>query len=496
VSSARFSTIDEAQAHQRMLGSAALGAGVRRRLGPVRTWALICLTLDAAMIALASAAAAIGARAAGTPSLTVAGDALFGATAIAVLASRGLYRLGLWTKPLDDLGRVVAAMGLAAMTVITLRVVLGSDVAAADAAIREAAFAVVYVGAGRIALYWSVANAYARGDLVRPTLIVGTGRVARVVAHRLLVRPQLGLKPVAFLDDEPLVDDLELPVGGALREIERVVEETRAKHVVVTFSNASDEELLDVVNRCERLGVAVSVVPRLFEKVPERIDVEHLGGLPLVSARPTSPRGWQFVVKYAVDRVVAALLLLVLFPVLLAAAAAVRLSMGRPIFFRQLRIGRDGRPFEILKFRSMRTAPLEEIATAAAAAVRVGAAPGGVEGHDRRTRVGAFLRSSSLDELPQLLNVLKGEMSLVGPRPERPEFVEKFEHEVYRYGDRHRCKAGITGWAQVHGLRGKTSIADRAEWDNFYIENFSLMLDVKILLMTVAAVIGSFKQVE
>jgi lipopolysaccharide/colanic/teichoic acid biosynthesis glycosyltransferase len=170
--------------------------------------------------------------------------------------------------------------------------------------------------------------------------------------------------------------------------------------------------------------------------------------------------------------------------------------MGRPIFFRQLRIGRDGRPFEILKFRSMRTAPLEEIATAAAAAVRVGAAPGGVEGHDRRTRVGAFLRSSSLDELPQLLNVLKGEMSLVGPRPERPEFVEKFEHEVYRYGDRHRCKAGITGWAQVHGLRGKTSIADRAEWDNFYIENFSLMLDVKILLMTVAAVIGSFKQVE
>jgi lipopolysaccharide/colanic/teichoic acid biosynthesis glycosyltransferase len=118
-----------------------------------------------------------------------------------------------------------------------------------------------------------------------------------------------------------------------------------------------------------------------------------------------------------------------------------------------------------------------------------GLGPGGVEGVDRTTRVGRLLRATSIDELPQLINVARGEMSLVGPRPERPEFVGRFERSVYRYGDRHRVKAGITGWAQVHGLRGRTSIADRAEWDNFYIENFSLWLDVKILLLTAAAVV-------
>jgi lipopolysaccharide/colanic/teichoic acid biosynthesis glycosyltransferase len=160
------------------------------------------------------------------------------------------------------------------------------------------------------------------------------------------------------------------------------------------------------------------------------------------------------------------------------------LSVGRPIFFRQPRFGLDGREFEMLKFRSMR-APLEPLVLPDLPA---DTAPGGIEGDDRRTRFGTFLRRTSLDELPQLLNVLRGDMSLVGPRPERPDFARLFERNVYRYGDRHRVKSGITGWAQVHGLRGKTSLSDRVEWDNFYIENWSLWLDVKILLMTVCAV--------
>ena len=159
-----------------------------------------------------------------------------------------------------------------------------------------------------------------------------------------------------------------------------------------------------------------------------------------------------------------------------------RLSSPGPIFFRQRRVGRDGRSFDLLKFRSMRGSAAAEGGASSRAA---GRAPGGVEGVDRRTRVGRFLRRTSLDELPQLLNVLRGEMSLVGPRPERPEFVELFGHDIDRYGDRHRVKSGITGWAQVHGLRGQTSLADRVEWDNYYIENWSLWLDLKILLMTV-----------
>ena len=156
------------------------------------------------------------------------------------------------------------------------------------------------------------------------------------------------------------------------------------------------------------------------------------------------------------------------------------------MIFRQRRIGRDGKAFDFYKFRSMRTDEDEDAFTPTD-----GRAPGGIEGIDRRTPIGRFLRRSAIDELPQFLNVLKGEMSIVGPRPERPEYVEMFGRDHDRYSDRHRVKSGITGWAQVHGLRGQTSLSDRVEWDNFYIENWSLWLDLKILLMTIAAVVRS-----
>ncbi|CAN5762186.1 hypothetical protein BH09ACT7_BH09ACT7_18790 [soil metagenome] len=151
----------------------------------------------------------------------------------------------------------------------------------------------------------------------------------------------------------------------------------------------------------------------------------------------------------------------------------------------QAHVGRNGKPFDCLKFRSMRPA----LESDAAFELKSGDAPGGVEGVDRRTRIGKLMRQTSMDELPQLLNVLRGDMSLVGPRPERPEFVTLFEMQIRRYGERHRVKAGVTGWAQVHGLRGQTSIADRAEWDNYYIENWSVWLDMKILFLTVPAVL-------
>jgi lipopolysaccharide/colanic/teichoic acid biosynthesis glycosyltransferase len=205
--------------------------------------------------------------------------------------------------------------------------------------------------------------------------------------------------------------------------------------------------------------------------------------------RVWGPRSRRFAVKWGVDRTVAAVALLLVVPVLLVAAVATWLSLGRPIFFRQVRVGRDGRRFEMLKLRSMREC--RGRTPTAALELPPDTAPGGVEGPDRRTRVGAFLRRTSIDELPQLINVLKGDMSLVGPRPERPEFVGLFEERVHRYADRHRVKPGITGWAQVNGLRGRTSLAERVERDNFYIENWSLWLDVKILLLTPLAVVRS-----
>jgi lipopolysaccharide/colanic/teichoic acid biosynthesis glycosyltransferase len=193
-------------------------------------------------------------------------------------------------------------------------------------------------------------------------------------------------------------------------------------------------------------------------------------------------------IKHGFDQTTAVLVLLLIAPVLIAAAVATWVSLGRPIFFRQVRVGRDGRRFEMLKFRSMRHATT---APAAAFDLPPDTAPGGVEGEDRRSRIGAFLRRSSIDELPQLLNVLKGDMSLVGPRPERPEFAGLFEETVPRYADRHRVKPGITGWAQVNGLRGRTSLSDRIERDIHYIENWSLGLDLKILLVTPLAVVRS-----
>jgi lipopolysaccharide/colanic/teichoic acid biosynthesis glycosyltransferase len=175
-------------------------------------------------------------------------------------------------------------------------------------------------------------------------------------------------------------------------------------------------------------------------------------------------------------------------------AVGVALSVGRPVLFRQTRVGVGGREFEIFKFRTMTHSPpdapqLEEV-------LMMNVAPGGVEGVDRRTRFGSILRRLSLDELPQLINVFKGEMSLIGPRPERPHFVEIFERTIPRYSDRHRVKPGITGWAQIHGLRGKTSLSDRIEWDNYYHENWSLWLDLKILLTTLFVVGQQSKQAE
>jgi exopolysaccharide biosynthesis polyprenyl glycosylphosphotransferase len=258
----------------------------------------------------------------------------------------------------------------------------------------------------------------------------------------------------------------------------------------------------DVMRRCHRLGLQVAVVPRLYEEMTSSLSIEHVGGMPFLRVRRVDPRGWQFAVKYAIDRVAAAMLLLVLAPLLAVLAVAVRLSSPGPILFRQQRVGRDGHEFAMLKFRTMRGDPSADgEADASWAAQQSGAGGPGTGtfgdgepvGADRCTAVGRILRCTSLDELPQLINVLIGDMSLVGPRPERVGYVRAFERRIYRYSDRHRVKSGLTGWAQVQGLRGETSLADRVEWDNYYIENWTLRLDLKILLLTFPAAFSSWR---
>jgi exopolysaccharide biosynthesis polyprenyl glycosylphosphotransferase len=287
--------------------------------------------------------------------------------------------------------------------------------------------------------------------------------------------------------------------------MEQVLTEHDVRHVVVTFSTAPHHVLLGLVRRCRELGVEVSVVPRLFEVEGERVSVARLGALPLITTHYVNPKGWQFKIKYGVERVLAALALLVTAPVIAIAMITVRLTMGSPVIFRQRRIGSDGREFEMLKLRTMKGSPREdgEADIEWAAEQLTGSRNAKQNGHlrvvtgedsaapadDRRTGLGKLLRHFSLDELPQLWNVVRGEMSLVGPRPERVSYVRLFEDSVDRYGERHRVKSGITGWAQVNGLRGRTSLSDRVEWDNYYIENWSPWLDFKIILMTMACVL-------
>jgi exopolysaccharide biosynthesis polyprenyl glycosylphosphotransferase len=464
----------------------------RARAGVVgrsdRFWRLTRLGLDAFLLGLAIIASNMASPAAHVHKSGALWPMVFAAAAMAVFASRGAYSRRLMVDFLDDVRSLVIAVGLATMVVVTLRVMFyAAPSYTAAETLRLAVFAGVYLAAGRAGLDLTQSRARRSGDSV-PTLIIGAGKVGHVAAKRLLEHPELGLRPIGFLDKEPRLDDSaisNLPVLGASWDFEQVVRDHHVGQVIVTFSTAPNDVLLRMVKRCEELGVGVSLVPRLFEKMTERMTIDHLGGLPLVTSHPRNPKGWQFAVKYAIDRVAALLMLIVLSPIMLIAAIGVYFSLGKPVFFRQLRVGRDGRPFEVLKFRSMR--PVEDPRANANADA------------DRVSRLGALLRSTSIDEFPQLFNVLGGDMSLIGPRPERPELVEIFERNIYRYQDRHRAKSGITGWAQIHGIgRGddrfaERTLSDRVEWDNYYIENWSLWLDMKILLRTIRAAVD-FKQ--
>ena len=382
---------------------------------------------------------------------------------------------------------LVLVTALSAISLLALRVLVTNNPAAAAQTLTVWVTTTALLVPARIAQGNFELRARRAGAATQNTLIVGAGRVGHLIASRLLERPELGLHPIGFLDKAPLTIDgrsAPLPVLGASWDLEEVIHRHGVQHVIFTFSTAPHHVLLRMVSRCHELRVGVSLVPRLFEKMTGKIQVEHLGGLPLLSVGQADPWGWQFRFKYALDRVVAALALLVLSPLLGACAVAVFLTLGRPVLFRQRRIGLDGREFDMLKFRSMREGgdePLPDLPP--------DTAPGGIVSVDRRTRFGKFIRKTSLDEFPQLMNVVRGEMSLVGPRPERPEFTRVFLHDVHRYGERLRVKSGITGWAQVHGLRGQTSLKDRVEWDNYYIENWSPWLDFKILLLTVRDVL-------
>jgi exopolysaccharide biosynthesis polyprenyl glycosylphosphotransferase len=426
------------------------------------------------------AADALGAGLAGTLAESWTTGLVGAGSAVLALAALGLYRPRLTLSVLDDLPRTVLGVGAAHAAAGWLVPELVTPLGLAAPSPWWVPLAVLSVLAARWLCYAALRRRRRRGP-GETALVVGTGEVAVRLASSLLTDRELGLTPVGFVGPSPNGSRPALPVPrlGPVEALAQVATECAAQHVVVAFPDAPDTELVAGLRACRLDGRTVFVVPRLFEMNVSGAGAELVEGVPLVRMRPAAPHLWAWRFKRWLDVAGAAAGLVLLAPVLLGCALAVRWETGRDgVLFRQERISRGGRPFWMMKFRSL--TPSTEIESH----VRWS-----VSGDARVGPVGRVLRRSSLDELPQLVNVLRGDMSLVGPRPERPYFVEKFRLRYARYADRHRVPAGLTGWAQIHGLRGDTSIEDRAAYDNYYIENWSLGLDLKIMLRTVVSIV-------
>ncbi|HEX9457743.1 MAG TPA: undecaprenyl-phosphate glucose phosphotransferase, partial [Thermoanaerobaculia bacterium] len=334
--------------------------------------------------------------------------------------------------------------------------------------------AIVFVIAGRAIVRAIVERGHRDGKRLDRVLIAGSGELASAVVERVNGHRELGFLVVGYLrnGEESKLGALECL--GTIDEAERVIDQQKIDHVFVALPHASSEAMMALLDRLVRSVVAIHVVPDLLQFMVLRSRVEDLDGLPTINLSETPLEGWSRFLKRGFDLIVATAALIVFSPVMLAVAIAIKLGDRGPVFYRQERMGLDGKPFDIFKFRSMRVGAENDTG-----------AKWAEKDDPRRTRVGRFIRETSLDELPQLFNVLLGDMSVVGPRPERPQFVEQFRAEFPHYMLRHKVRAGMTGWAQVHGWRGNTSIRIRIEHDLYYIENWSLMLDLKILFMTV-----------
>ena len=313
-----------------------------------------------------------------------------------------------------------------------------------------------------------------RGQFELPALVVGAGELADVVIERIRSHPETGVRVVGLVTDSPGQRELRgLPVVGSPNDLKGILAACGASEVIIALCRGEGPPPGELFAELEQLPVNVHLVPEWFDVLTLRISLEDLDGLPVISIRESPLVGWAALAKRLFDAVVSGSLLLLTAPLTVGIVVALWMTSGRPIFYRQARMGLDGHLFQIVKFRTM-----TRDAESQSGAVWAGA------GDPRRTRFGRLLRRISLDELPQLWNVLRGDMSLVGPRPERPVFVERFRDEIPSYMMRHRVKAGMTGWAQVHRWRGDTSLQERLEHDLYYVRNWSLSLDIRILLMT------------
>ncbi len=338
-------------------------------------------------------------------------------------------------------------------------------------------FNVALTFSARVAVRDWLERRWRAGIGLKRVLVAGAGDLGRLVVDKVLEHRELGLKVVGFVDDRAdsggYIGYRGLPLLGTLEETPEILQRERIDQLYVALPLDEHVKMLKLVENANREIVDIKVVPDLLQMISLRARLEDLDGLPIINIHDVPLRGMNALLKRAMDVVLAAMSLLVLSPVLLLIAAVLRATSPGPALFRQERMGLDGKPFYVWKFRSMYDGAERESGPVWA-----------TEDDPRCTPIGRFLRRSNLDELPQLWNVLKGDMSLVGPRPERPFFVDQFKQRIPQYMLRHKVRAGLTGWAQVNGWRGNTSIEKRIEFDLYYIENWSIMLDLKIMWLT------------
>ncbi len=306
----------------------------------------------------------------------------------------------------------------------------------------------------------------------KTVLLIGSGEMARRYCRELSADPSLGYRVAGYLAGGQGALPDELARLGTLEELERVLETQPPDEVVSALELYEFSRTPRIIQVCDKAGIRLSIIPPYAQFMPSHPQFDELNGIPLMNVRRVPLDSvFNAFCKRAMDILGSAVLLVLASPVMLVCAVGVKLSSPGPVIFRQRRVGRNNKPFDMYKFRSMRLNDAQDSAWSTAR-------------DDRRTRFGSFLRKCSLDELPQLWNVLRGDMSLVGPRPELPHFVEQFKEDVPLYMVKHQVRPGITGWAQVNGFRGDTSIEGRIQCDIYYIEHWSLLFDIQILFMT------------
>lgn len=398
-----------------------------------------------------------------------------GASLIAVYFFYRLYHQRRGESRLDEIYKLIPATSIGIIVATALTTVLYRDLEYPRLLLVFIwVFTLLFVGIGRV-LHGALRSlGYARGWGELRVLIVGAGEAGNLILEKIRASPRLGYRPVGFLDQDLVgAQVLGIPVVGCPDDLGQVVRALRIDEVIIALPDAPHQQLLSIVSQCEDGRVNIKVFPDVFQIMASEVNIGDLSGLPLLAMRDVALRGWRLTLKRFVDLVLSGILLVFMSPFLLVLALLVKMDSRGPAIFTQVRMGLDAKPFPIFKFRSMQPD-----------AERDG--PGWTtKGDPRVTRLGSFLRRTSLDETPQFINVFLGHMSLVGPRPEQPAFVEQFRELVPRYMERHREKAGITGWAQVNGLRGDTSISERTKYDLYYIENWSLWFDFKIMILTV-----------